>query len=59
MVPSDLAATLIAYGVEQAFVWTGVEPRNMAEFWFECGRTIQTMKMTAWEKARVDRDPRT
>ena len=49
-VPPDMACLLIALGADQAFIWTGVGPRDTAEFFFEMGRRIQRLTIAAEEK---------
>ncbi len=44
MVPSDIAQTLILFGVDQAFIWTGVRPRDEFMFYMELGRKIAAME---------------
>ena len=49
-VPPDMACLLVAFGADQAFIWTGVEPRDCSEFFFEMGRKIQRLTIEAGEK---------
>ena len=48
--PFDVQASLIAYGAEQAFLWTGQRPQSENDFYFELGRKIQQMALKAWEE---------
>jgi pyruvate-formate lyase-activating enzyme len=57
-VPADLAHTLIAHGADQAFCWTGNEPLNLTEFYYELGRKVASQTALAWEREldRVNRN---
>ena len=49
-VPADMICALVAYGADQAAIWTGVEPKDVREFYFELGRRVRDMREKAWEK---------
>ena len=53
MVPTEIAQTLILYGVDQAFIWTGVRPRDEFTFYLELGRKLRAME----EKIQEQQEP--
>lgn len=58
-VPFDMACTLITYGADQAFIWTGAEPRDRADFFFNLGRATGRLQLNAFEKQWEEHDRRT
>ena len=44
MVPSEIAQVLILFGVDQAFIWTGVRPKDEFVFYLELGRKLRAME---------------
>ena len=48
--PIDMICALVAFGADQASIWTGAEPRDIREFYFELGRRVSLMRDKAWEK---------
>lgn len=48
--PVDMICALVAFGADQAAIWTGVEPRDPKEFYFNLGLTIRKLRDAAWEK---------
>ncbi len=50
VVPFDTVATLVAFGAEQAFIWTGQQPKSPEEFFFELGKKVAQMKDQFWQR---------
>ena len=46
--PFDIVSALVAYGAEQAFIWTGCQPKDDSDFYFELGRKISQQTHKAW-----------
>jgi len=49
-VPADMVCALVAFGADQSAIWTGAEPRDAREFYFELGRKVSALREKAWEK---------
>lgn len=50
LVPMDLVCTLVAYGADQAMIWTGADPVDTAAFFFAAGRQVGELRDRAWAK---------
>lgn len=49
VIPADLASELIAFGADQALIWTGQSPdRN--RFFYQLGRLTEHLRHRAWER---------
>lgn len=49
-VPFDTICALVAFGADQAFIWTGTEPRDRTDFFLHLGRMTGHLSENAWTK---------